>query len=145
MDRDRRQRNRSDGSGLHRQRQEQEQRQQEREQQRRQQRGPERKARAKTAAKARAKAKATAKAAEILPTTKSAPCTEGRITSHETVGHDKKVNEVEVENVNAESGKEFVSTLENEINDVNLSQDGCAEREDGLVVIDSGAPANVCP
>ena len=31
------------------------------------------------------------------------------------------VNEVEVENVNAEPGKEFVFTVENEINDVNLS------------------------
>ena len=55
------------------------------------------------------------------------------------------VNEVEVENVNAELGKEFVFTVENEINDVNLSQDGCAERGDGLVMIDSGASVNVCP
>ena len=47
------------------------------------------------------------------------------------------VNEVEVENVNAETGKEFVQTVENEINDVNLSHDGCAGREDGLVMIDS--------
>ena len=42
------------------------------------------------------------------------------------------VNEVEVENVNAELGKEHVYTIEHEINDVNLSQDGCVEREDGL-------------
>ena len=49
------------------------------------------------------------------------------------------VNEVEVENVNAEPGKECVFTVENEINDVNLSRDGCVEREDGLVMIDSGA------
>ena len=35
--------------------------------------------------------------------------------------------------------------VENEINDVNLSQDGCVEREDGLVMIDSGASVNVCP
>ena len=55
------------------------------------------------------------------------------------------VNEVEVENVNAEPGKEYVFTVENEINDVNLSQDGCVEREDGLVMIDSGASVNVCP
>ena len=55
------------------------------------------------------------------------------------------VNEVEVENVDAEPGKEFVSTVENEINDVHLSQDGCAEREDGLVMIDSGASVNVRP
>ena len=34
-------------------------------------------------------------------------------------------------------------TVENEINDVNLSQDGCVEREDGLVMIDSGASVNV--
>ena len=59
--------------------------------------------------------------------------------------HDKTVNEVEVENVSAEPGKEFVFTVENEINDVNLSQDGCAEREDGLVMIDSGASVNVFP
>ena len=49
------------------------------------------------------------------------------------------VNEVEVENVNAELGKECVFAVENEINDVNLSQDGCVEREDGVVMIDSGA------
>ena len=59
--------------------------------------------------------------------------------------HDKMVNEVEVENVNAEPGKEFVFTVENEINVVNSSQDGCAEREDGLVMIDSGASVDVCP
>ena len=34
------------------------------------------------------------------------------------------VNEVEVENVNAEPGKKYVFTVEIEINDVNLSQDG---------------------
>ena len=55
------------------------------------------------------------------------------------------VNEVEVENVNAEPGKEYVFTVENEINDVNLSQNGCVEREDGLVMIDRGASVNVCP
>ena len=49
------------------------------------------------------------------------------------------VIEVDVENVNAELGKEYVYTIEHEINDVNLSQDGCVEREDGLVMIDSGA------
>ena len=42
------------------------------------------------------------------------------------------VNEVEVENVNAEPGKEYVYTIEHEVNDVNLSQDGCVEREEGL-------------
>ena len=55
------------------------------------------------------------------------------------------VNEVKVENVNAESGKEYVYTIEHEIHDVILSQDGCVEREDGLVMIDSGASVNVCP
>ena len=54
------------------------------------------------------------------------------------------VTEVEVENVNAKPGKEYVYTIEHEINDVNLSQDGCVEREDGLVMIDSGASVNVC-
>ena len=53
------------------------------------------------------------------------------------------VNVVEVENVNAELGKEFVFTVENEISDVNLSQNGGAEREDGLVMIDSGASVTV--
>ena len=55
------------------------------------------------------------------------------------------MNEVEVENVNVETEKEFVFTIENVISDVTLSQDGCAEREDGLVVIDCGASVNVCP
>ena len=55
------------------------------------------------------------------------------------------VTEVEVENVNAETGKEFVFTIENVISDVTLSQDGCAEREDGLVMVDGGASVNVCP
>ena len=55
------------------------------------------------------------------------------------------VNEVEVENVNAEPGKEYVYTIEHEINDVNLSQGGCVEREDELVMIDSGASVNVRP
>ena len=36
-------------------------------------------------------------------------------------------------------------TVGNGINDVNLSQDVCVAREDGLVMIDSGAPVNVCP
>ena len=34
------------------------------------------------------------------------------------------VNEVEAENVNADTGKEFVFTIENVIGDVTLSQDG---------------------
>ena len=59
--------------------------------------------------------------------------------------HDKMVNEVEAENVNAENGEEFVFTIENVINDVTLSQDGYAEREGELVMIDSGASVNVCP
>ena len=53
------------------------------------------------------------------------------------------MNEVDVENVNAEPGKEHVCTIEHEINDGDLSQDGCVEREDGLVMIDSGASVNV--
>ena len=57
--------------------------------------------------------------------------------------HDKKVNEVEAEDVNAENGEEFVFTIENVINDVTLSQDGYAEREGGLVMVDSGASVNV--
>ena len=41
--------------------------------------------------------------------------------------------------------EKYVFTVENEIDDVNLSQDGCVAREDGLVMIDSGASVNVCP
>ena len=36
--------------------------------------------------------------------------------------HDKMVNEVEVENANAEPGNEYVYTIEHEVNVVNLSQ-----------------------
>ena len=39
--------------------------------------------------------------------------------------HDKMVNEVEVENQNAEPDKEYVYTIEHEVNVVNLSQSGC--------------------
>ena len=39
--------------------------------------------------------------------------------------------------------EKFVFTIESVINDVNLIQDGCAEHEDGLVMIDSGASVNV--
>ena len=35
------------------------------------------------------------------------------------------VNEVEVENASAEPGKEYVDTIEHEVNVVNLSQSGC--------------------
>ena len=35
------------------------------------------------------------------------------------------VNEVEVENANAKPGKEYVYTIEHEVNDVNLSQNCC--------------------
>ena len=74
--------------------------------------------------------------------------------------HDKMVNEVEVENANAEPGKEYVYTIEHEVNVVNLSQSGCGvhkieERKtardrdprthEGLVMIDIGASVNVCP
>ena len=74
--------------------------------------------------------------------------------------HDKMVNEIEVEDPTAEPGKEYVSTIEHEINVVNLSQSGCGvnkieERKtarewdprthESLVMIDSGASVNVCP
>ena len=39
--------------------------------------------------------------------------------------HDKMANEVEVENANAEPGKEYVYTIQHEVNVVNLSQSGC--------------------
>ena len=53
------------------------------------------------------------------------------------------VNEVEVVNVNAETGKEFVFTIEDVISDVTLSQDGREEREDEEVMIVSGASVKV--
>ena len=55
------------------------------------------------------------------------------------------VNEVEVEDPNAEPDEEYVYTIDHEVNVVDLSQDGCVEREDGMVMIDSGASVNVCP
>ena len=36
-------------------------------------------------------------------------------------------------------------TIENIVKDVSLSQSGFEGHEDGLVIIDSGAPVNVCP
>ena len=39
--------------------------------------------------------------------------------------HDKMVNEVEVEDPNAEPDKEYVYTIDHEVNVVNLSQSGC--------------------
>ena len=74
--------------------------------------------------------------------------------------HGKTVNEVEVEDANAEPGKEYVYTIEHEVNVVNLSQSGCGvnkidERKTArdwdprthgsLVMVDSGASVNVCP
>ena len=69
------------------------------------------------------------------------------------------VNEVEDENANAEPGKEYVYTIEHEVNVVNLSQSVCGvnkieERKtardwdprthEGLVMIDS-EPLSTCP
>ena len=88
--------------------------------------------------------------------------------------HDKMVNEVEVEDPIAEPDKEYVYTIEHEVNVVNLSQSGCGVNEikerktardwdwdprtheqtarewdprthESLVMIDSGASVNVCP
>ena len=86
--------------------------------------------------------------------------------------HDKMVNEIEVEDPNAEPGKEYVYTIEHEINVVNLSQSVCGVNKieekitarnwdprtheqtardwdprthESLVMIDSGASVNVCP
>ena len=39
------------------------------------------------------------------------------------------MNEVEVENVNAEPGKEYVYTIEHEVQVVNLSQSGCGTKK----------------
>ena len=82
------------------------------------------------------------------------------------------VNEVEVEDANAEPGKEYVCPIEHEVNVVNLSQSGCGvnkidERKtardwdprtqeqtgrewdprihESLVMVDSGASVNLCP
>ena len=124
------------------------------------------KERARIATKAKAKARATAKAksAENLTMTKNATCAEKR--GHfardcwSRANHDKIVNEIDVEDPNAEPGKEYVYTIEHEINVVNLSQSGCGvnkieERKtarewdprthESLVMIDSGASVNVCP
>ena len=43
--------------------------------------------------------------------------------------NDNMVNEVEVENANAEPGLEYVYTIEHEVNVVNLSQSGCEENK----------------
>ena len=82
------------------------------------------------------------------------------------------VNEVEVEDPNAEPDREYVYTIEHEVNVVNSSQSGCGVNKieekktardwdpktheqtagewdprthESLVMVDSGAPANVCP
>ena len=70
------------------------------------------------------------------------------------------VNEIEVEDPNVEPGKEYVHTIEHEINVVNLSQSGSGVNQieerrtasewdprthESLVMIDSGASVNVCP
>ena len=82
------------------------------------------------------------------------------------------VNEVEVEDPNAEPDKEYVYTIEHEVNVVNLSQSGCGvntvkekktarewdprtqeqtarewdpRTHESLVMVDSGASVNVCP
>ena len=105
------------------------------------------KARAKTAIEAMVEAKATSKTKGSGKLENDKECYLCGKKDHvardcwSRANHDKMVNEFEVENVNAEPGKEFVFTFESEINDVNLSQDGCAEREDGLVMIHSGASA----
>ena len=86
--------------------------------------------------------------------------------------HDKMVNEVGVEDPNAEPDKEYVYTIEHEVNVVNLSQSGCGVNKieekktarewdprtqeqtarewnprahESLVMVDSGASVNVCP
>ena len=65
---------------------------------------------------------------ENLTMTENATCAEKGVISHETVGranHDKMVNEVEVGDPNAEPDKEYVYTIEHEVNVANLSQSGC--------------------
>ena len=60
--------------------------------------------------------------------TKNAMCAEKGHLARDCwsrANHDKMVNEVEVENPNAEPDKEYVYTLEHEVNVVNLSQSGC--------------------
>ena len=66
---------------------------------------------------------------ENLTRTKSATCAEKKChfarDCWSRANHDEMVNEVEVENANAESGKEYVYTIELEVHVVNLSQNGC--------------------
>ena len=60
------------------------------------------------------------------------------------INQDKTVNEVEGAKADADATKELVFMTENVVKDVSLSQSGSESHEDGLVMIDSGAPVNVC-
>ena len=102
---------------------------------------------------------------ENLTITENATCAEKR-------GEQASVNEVEVEDPNAEPDKEYVHTIEHEVYVVNLSQSGCGVNKieekktardwdprtheqtardwdprahESLVMIDCGASVNVCP
>ena len=55
------------------------------------------------------------------------------------------MNEVDGAKAEPDTAKEFLFAIENVVKDVSLSQSGCEVGEDGLVMIDSGAPINVCP
>ena len=119
---------------------------------------------------------AKTKAKENLATTKNATCAgkRGHLARDcwSRANHDKMVNEEEVEDPNAEPDKEYVYTIEHEVNVVNLSQSGCGVNKieekktardwdprtheqtvrewdprthESLVVVDSGASVNVCP
>ena len=134
--------------------------------------------RARIAIKARAKARSTAKAKakENLAMKKSAVCAgkRGHLARDcwSRANHDKMVNEVVVEDPNAEPDKEYVYTIEHEVNVVNVSQSGCGVNKikerttardwdprtheqtardrdprthESLVMVDSGASVNVCP
>ena len=68
-----------------------------------------------TKAKAKGRTTAKARAVENLTMTKSATCAEKGHFARDCwsrANHDKMVDEVEVENANAESGKEYVYTIE---------------------------------
>ena len=55
------------------------------------------------------------------------------------------MNEVDGAKAEPDTAKEFLFAIENVVKDVSLSQSGCEVGEDGLVMMDSGAPVNVCP
>ena len=55
------------------------------------------------------------------------------------------MNEVDGAKAEPDTAKDFVFAIENVVKDARLTQSGCEDSEDGLVMIDCGASVNVCP